>query len=130
MNQLARILAEHPHVLLDFDGPICGACEGVTDRWLADHLRATLAGRGCDLPWDIAATPDPFAVLRYSVRLGPDVPATLDLVFVELEQVAVRVAPATPGSAEAIRRPPGGRTHRDRRQQQLRARHPRLPPRP
>lgn len=101
--RLAQVLAEHPHVLLDFDGPICGAFEGVTDRWIADHLRATLAAQGFDrLPADIEVTPDPFAVLRYSPDLGPDVPAALDAVFVELEQQAVRVAPPTPGAAEAI----------------------------
>ncbi|MFC5993645.1 HAD family hydrolase [Pseudonocardia hispaniensis] len=103
MNPLARLLADHPHVLLDFDGPICGAFEGVTDRWLAEQLRATLAAAGFDLlPADIKAISDPFAVLRYSPQLGSDVPAGLDTVFVELEQQAVRVAPPTPGAADAI----------------------------
>lgn len=102
MNNLARILAESPHVLLDFDGPICGAFEGVTDRWLADQLRAVLAGRDSRLPADVATTSDPFAVLRYTAKLGRHVPATVDAVFTELELTAVAVAPETPGGRSAI----------------------------
>lgn len=98
MSSLAELLARCPHVLLDFDGPVCAVFGGTTDRAIADQLRATLS----DLPADLAASSDPFDVLRHAATLGPDVLAKVAHEFTQLEVHAVATATPTPGATEAM----------------------------
>lgn len=91
----AEILHRHPHVLLDFDGPVCSVFGSLSDRTVADRLRELLGG---NLPADIAATNDPFGVLTYSATRGTDVQGQIEGELCRLEVAAVADAPDTPGA--------------------------------
>ena len=97
-TELAELLARCPHVLLDFDGPVCAVFGGTTDRAVADQLRANLPG----LPADVTASSDPFDVLRHAATLGPEVLAAVGREFTRLEVQAVATATPTAGTEEAI----------------------------
>lgn len=96
----AELVASRKHVLLDFDGPVCAVFGTLTDRVVADRLRALL---DVDLPAEIAESDDPFDVLRHAATLGADTAATVEREFRRLEVEAVATAPATPGAADTIR---------------------------
>lgn len=96
----AELVASRKHVLLDFDGPVCAVFGTLTDRVVADRLRALL---DVDLPAEIAESDDPFDVLRHAATLGADTAATVEREFRRLEVEAVTTAPATPGAADTIR---------------------------
>lgn len=96
MSALADLLVRRPHVLLDFDGPVCAVFGGTGDRAVADRLRA-------DLPSAVAAGSDPFDVLRHAATLGPGVLARVADELTRLEIDAVATATPTPGAVEAIR---------------------------
>lgn len=98
LTELAELLARCPHVLLDFDGPVCAVFGGTTDRAVADQLRADLPG----LPAEVTASSDPFDVLRHAATLGPAVLDTVAREFTRLEVHAVATATPTPGAEEAI----------------------------
>ena len=98
MSTLAEVLVCCPHVLLDFDGPVCAIFGGTTDRAVADQLRANLPG----LPDDVTGSSDPFDVLRHAATLGPAVLAEVAHEFTQLELQAVATATPTPGTTEAI----------------------------
>lgn len=96
----AELVASRKHVLLDFDGPVCAVFGTLTDRVVADRLRALL---DVDLPAEIAESDDPFDVLRHAATLGADTAATVEREFRRLEVEAVATAPPTPGAADTIR---------------------------
>ncbi len=98
VGALAELLARCPHVLLDFDGPICAVFGGTTDRAIADQLRANLPG----LPDHVVASSDPFDVLRHAATLGPEILDEVAHEFTRLEVQAVATATPTPGATEAI----------------------------
>ena len=98
VSDLARLLARCPHVLLDFDGPVCSVFGGTSDRAVADQLRASLP----ELPADVASSSDPFDVLSHAAMLGPAVLARVADEFERLEVDAVTTATPTPGAAETI----------------------------
>jgi hypothetical protein len=89
-QQAATVLARCPHVLLDFDGPICGIWGGTTDRAIADELRQLLAP--APLRADVAEAKDPFTVLRYAATLGPEYADKVEQRFRELAVQAVPTA--------------------------------------
>lgn len=101
-TQLARVLAGVPHVLLDFDGPVCAVFGGTSDRAVADALRAKLDGLAGLLPPEVADSRDPFDVLRYAATLGPDRAAEIEASLTGLELDAVATATPTAGAGEAI----------------------------
>jgi len=97
---LAQLLAERPHVLLDFDGPVCAVFGGTTSapeaaRVLAGYLRS----HGVRLPDDAGESGDPFDVLR--VAQGDDVKAA-EAALRQSEVRAVATAPITPGLRETL----------------------------
>jgi HAD superfamily hydrolase (TIGR01662 family) len=95
---LTALLAAHPHVLLDFDGPVCAVFGGVSARHTAQQLADALTTRGVSLPDDVADTDDPFDVLRAAGEAAP----TAEALLRDLELQAVEVAPLTPGVREAL----------------------------
>lgn len=101
-ERLARVLAGAPHVLLDFDGPVCAVFGGTSDRAVADELRASLDQRAEQLSADVAASNDPFDVLRYAATRGPGRAAEIEQMLAGLEVRAVKTATPTPGAREAI----------------------------
>jgi phosphoglycolate phosphatase len=99
---LAELLASRPHVLLDFDGPVCAVFGGVGGQSVTRGLAKTLRVRGVELPADLAASDDPFAVLRQIAATAPDLVAITEERFRELEVEAVARAPMTPGLRETL----------------------------
>jgi phosphoglycolate phosphatase len=100
-QRAADVLARCPHVLLDFDGPICAIWGGTTDRAIADELRTLLTHIA--LPADVAAAHDPFVVLRYAATLGPECADAVERRFRALEVAAIPTATTTPEAHDAIR---------------------------
>jgi phosphoglycolate phosphatase-like HAD superfamily hydrolase len=99
MNTAAELLADREHVLFDFDGSVCALFAGITNGVVAARLRVFL---GADLPAEIAATDDPFDVLRYA---GTCSSTTRQLVERELrrqELAAVETAVETPGIRDVL----------------------------
>ncbi|RBM19224.1 HAD family hydrolase [Prauserella sp. PE36] len=101
MTAVASVLAERRHVLLDFDGPVCGVFSAITDRVVADRLRRLLPG---ELPEEVAEAHDPFDVLRYAAGLDVDLAAEVEAEFQRQECAAVDEAAPTPGAFETIHR--------------------------
>lgn len=103
MNAVARILTAAPHVLLDFDGPVCAVFGGQTsDHAVADLLRLVLGQRAGELPPTVLHTADPFEVLRFGGLLGPNGLDTVEARLTVAERRAESTAPATPGAVDTI----------------------------
>lgn len=100
----AELVAGRRHVLLDFDGPVCGAFAAYGGADISRQLTMHLNMGGVGVPRELAGSHDPFEVLRYAAGLGdPDVLADVDDEFRRLEVLAVRIARPTPGAVETIR---------------------------
>lgn len=100
---LAQLLAARPHVLLDFDGPVCAVFGGelpapAVAQQLADEGRR----RGLHLPTDVEASGDPFDVLHAAARLGEEPARIVELALRQAEVRAVESAPMTPGVRTAL----------------------------
>jgi phosphoglycolate phosphatase len=103
MTSLADVIAAAPHVLLDFDGPVCAVFGGaISDADAAGMLRAVLDHHGTPIPPAIRDSSDPFQVLRYAGTLGTDVRDAVGDRLTAAEVEAIRTAPATPGARDAI----------------------------
>ncbi|GEL25052.1 hydrolase [Pseudonocardia sulfidoxydans NBRC 16205] len=100
-EDLAGLLAR-PHVLLDFDGPVCAVYGGTSSRVVANHLRERLRDGGAPVPADIAATDDPLDVLRHAATIDAGCLSRIESDFVGQEVAAVATATATPGAAQAV----------------------------
>jgi beta-phosphoglucomutase-like phosphatase (HAD superfamily) len=100
-EDLSGLLAR-PHVLLDFDGPVCAVYGGTSSQVVAGHLRDRLRAGGAAVPPDIADTDDPLDVLRYASTVGRECLSRIESAFVELEVAAVATATPTPGAPEAM----------------------------
>lgn len=101
MSKAADIVRKYTHVLLDFDGPICAVFGALSDQAVADRLRTLLPGA---LPAAVAATNDPFEVLRYAEARSLEVQARVEGELTRLEVTAIADAPDTPDAAQVIRR--------------------------
>ncbi|MFL6118214.1 HAD family hydrolase [Actinophytocola sp.] len=93
---LRRILANTEALLLDFDGPICSVFAGIPASVVADQLRDVLIHGGHRIPDDVQASTDPFDVLFYAAKLGPDEARLLEATFRAHEVEAVQSAEPTP----------------------------------
>jgi phosphoglycolate phosphatase-like HAD superfamily hydrolase len=97
---IAEILAKRDHILLDFDGPVSAMFGGtLTDHDVADRLKPLL---GHVLPGEIAASHNPFDVLRYAASCGPATLRAIEIQFRRLESEAITTAPVTAGVAEVL----------------------------
>lgn len=96
---VAAILARAPNVLLDFDGPVCSVFGNLSDRTVADRLKALL---GSDLPTAITDTDDPFEVLHFCATADPPAVEAVEKQLRRLEAEAVKSAPATPGAVDTM----------------------------
>lgn len=94
------LLDERDHILLAFDGPICAFGEQLTNRGAADRLRLLVDDH---LPSDVAATSDPFDVLRYANSCGPVTAEVVDTQLGRLELEAAAAAAETPGITETLK---------------------------
>jgi phosphoglycolate phosphatase len=92
-QSLDQIIARTRHLLLDFDGPICGIFAGHTDLAVADHLRGILASAGHDeLPGEIQASHDPLEIFAYSATVSAKLAAKIQAELTEQEVAAVPTA--------------------------------------
>ncbi|UGT58335.1 HAD family hydrolase [Nocardia asteroides] len=100
MNDLRRLLADRPCLLLDFDGPVCSVFAGISSRRVAEQLGAAM---GIDLPPHLGATSDPFELLDYAAQISPEVAVAAEQQLTRLEVEAVALATPTPYTHELIR---------------------------
>lgn len=99
---LAEVLGRAPHVLLDFDGPVCSVYGGSSSCVVADRLRAELRSRGVDLPAAVLASDDPLDVLRHAAGANRATLLAIEMEFIAQEVEAVATATGTPGAREAM----------------------------
>jgi phosphoglycolate phosphatase-like HAD superfamily hydrolase len=100
---LAQLLAARPHVLLDFDGPVCAVFGGELPAPAVAHRLADEGRRqGLHLPADVEASGDPFDVLHAAARLGEESARIVELALRRAEVRAVESAPMTPGLRAAL----------------------------
>ena len=100
---LRQLLATHPHVLLDFDGPVCAVFGGTLSApAVAEDLAEEGRWRGLDLPVDAPASGDPFDVLHAAARLGAEPARIIEQALQRAEVRAVDSAPITPGVRDAL----------------------------
>lgn len=96
----AELLAHRDHVLLNFDGTVCAVFGGaLSSREATDRLKV-LVGDG--IPPEVAASDDPFDVLRYAASCGPATARVVETQLRRLELEAVTTAPLTEGIAAAL----------------------------
>lgn len=98
MTTPGAMVARSRAILLDFDGPVCAVFGGLSNKHVAAELRAMFDG---SLPDVINSSSDPFDVLNYAARLD-GVAQPVERRLSELEVEAVRTAPPTPGTADAL----------------------------
>jgi HAD superfamily hydrolase (TIGR01549 family) len=99
---LADVMSRSTCLLFDFDGPICGIFAGLPAPSIAADLRELVAGRGADIPREVATSDDPFDVLRYAATINPDLTQAVADELREMELRAVDVADATPHARQVI----------------------------
>lgn len=101
---LRRILANTDALLLDFDGPICSVFAGIPASIVADQLRDMLTESGSgELPDDVRSAVDPFDILFYAAKLGPDEARYVEAAFRAHEVEAVQSAQPTAWSTDLVR---------------------------
>jgi phosphoglycolate phosphatase len=91
-----RLLSTTEALLLDFDGPVCSVFAGFPAPVVADQLRDVLTQGGHDIPDNVRESTDPFDVLFYAAKLGPDEARFLEATFRAHEVEAVQSAEPTP----------------------------------
>ncbi|MFD5175426.1 HAD family hydrolase [Nocardia sp. NPDC058379] len=100
MNDLRRLIANRPCLLLDFDGPICSVFSGISSRRVAEQLGAAM---GIALPPNLGATSDPFELLDYAAQISPEIAIATEAELTRLEVEAVALASPTPHAHNVIR---------------------------
>ena len=98
-----EVIERKAHVLLDFDGPICGVFEGVGGRVVAGRLCEFLARLGVVVRPHVAESGDPFEVLFFAAGVHGDVGRAVHGELARAEVEAVASAPETPGVADVVR---------------------------
>jgi beta-phosphoglucomutase-like phosphatase (HAD superfamily) len=90
---LGAIIARTRYLLLDFDGPICSIFAGLPAPTVAEKLRKLFSG---ELPEEIANTPDPIEVFKYSATVSDEMAIRVEAEMADLEVAAVPTADPTP----------------------------------
>ena len=96
---LGAIIARTRYLLLDFDGPICSIFAGLPAPTVAEKLRKLLPG---ELPEEIANSPDPIEVFKYSATVSDEMAARVEAEMADLEVAAVPTADPTPYTHQVI----------------------------
>jgi beta-phosphoglucomutase-like phosphatase (HAD superfamily) len=99
---LSALLARTRHVLLDFDGPVCGVFASITSTAVASRLSKILTGAGITPPAEVTDTDDPFNILRYALAYVPELAATVETAFRTEEVAAAATAAPTPRAIDTI----------------------------
>ncbi|MBP0452402.1 HAD family hydrolase [Kitasatospora sp. RG8] len=102
-RQLADVLRQVKHVLLDFDGPVCSVFAGLPAPEVARQLREGLLTAGEQAPAGAEEETDPLALLRLISEARPELTESTDAELAALETEAVRVARPTPGGESVLR---------------------------
>ena len=102
-DAVRRILSTTEALLLDFDGPVCSVFAGFPAPVVADQLRDVLIQGGHNIPDDVRASTDPFDVLFYAAKLGPEEARFLEATFRAHEVEAVQSAEPTSQAHELMR---------------------------
>lgn len=100
---LAQLLKERRHVLLDFDGPVCAVFPGNRGRESGDAMRRLLGERWAQLPQEVAEADDAFAVLRHFDEHERELAEKAEQAFAAEERKTVLSAIPTPGALDAIK---------------------------
>ncbi|MFD9895064.1 HAD family hydrolase [Amycolatopsis sp. NPDC059027] len=99
----ADLLTQARVLLLDFDGPVCSVFASIPASTVADQLREILAEGGhAELPEAVAASADPFDVLRYAATLGADEARYVEAAFTAHEVEAIPGATPANGAHDLI----------------------------
>lgn len=102
-TQLASLVGSGP-LLLDFDGPVCGIFAGLPAPRVAGELVELVRAEGVDPPDDIAAEPDPLAVIRWiGYHCDRQLTTAVEDALTALELRAVETATPTPHGHDVIR---------------------------
>lgn len=100
---IRHILSTTEALLLDFDGPICSVFAGFPAPIVAGQLRDVLTQGGHAIPDHVRESTDPFDVLFYAAKLGPDEARFLEATFRAHEVEAVQTAEPTPEAHALIK---------------------------
>ena len=99
---LTDVLRPVRHILLDFDGPLCGIFSDLSAAEVAGRLFQELT-EGGKLPEKWASEADPLALLRLIDGERTDLVAAADQALARLETEAARLAQPTPGGEAFLR---------------------------
>jgi hypothetical protein len=102
---LGQLVAHTRYLLLDFDGPICDIFAGLPAPTVADHLRKVITSQDATLPDEIAQSPDPIEVFKYSATVSPGLAALVENEMADQELAAVASAKPTPYSTTSLPAP-------------------------
>lgn len=94
---LAELLDDVEHVMLDFDGPVCSVFAGDPAPGVAERIRA-FARQHIELPGNLRQTSDPLDFLRLATDDTTAFGRQLGNVVRDAEVTAVHTASATPGA--------------------------------
>lgn len=100
LADLADLLEDVEHVMLDFDGPVCSVFAGDPAAGVAQRLR-DLAGSQGELPKALRLTDDPLDFLQLANDAGP-LGRLLSEALRDAEVTAVGTARATPGATGVL----------------------------
>jgi beta-phosphoglucomutase-like phosphatase (HAD superfamily) len=100
---LPQLLARTRYLLLDFDGPVCTIFAGRPARGVVGELLDLIAAEAGPIPESVAASRDPFDVLRYSATLSSNLAERVERALRVAEIDATRTATPTPHAIDSIR---------------------------
>ncbi|HEX4395611.1 MAG TPA: HAD-IA family hydrolase [Mycobacterium sp.] len=99
---LHAVLERCPHVLLDFDGPMCATFSAVSSAAATLELGELLSREGIDIPAYLLEAADPFALLYYVAANAPEHSSMAEQALTKLEIAGVSTAQPTPGLRDLL----------------------------
>jgi HAD superfamily hydrolase (TIGR01662 family) len=102
VSTLADLLARAEYLLLDFDGPICALFAAYPAREVVLELTKILMHSDAPIPNSVAASHDPFDVLRYAATVSPKLAHDVETHLRAREVEAAGSAAATRHADETI----------------------------
>lgn len=92
---LRELLARTPHVLLDFDGPMCAVFTSISSAQATSALAASIEQLGVRVPVDLRQSADPFVLLSFVAEHAPEHTAAAERSLARLEVAGVQAATPT-----------------------------------